>query len=66
MNAPVFRIAVYDKNRLFRCQIGNPSSLEVTVRHNLVSGLTMSVPLGHEKLSELMADGARLRDLFKG
>lgn len=63
---PVFRISVYDKNRLFRCQIGNPQALEVTVRHNLVSTLRMSVALDHKAVSELMADGARLVVKFKG
>lgn len=62
----VFRISVYDKNRTFRCQIGNPASLEVTVRHNLVSTLTMTVPLAHKSFEELKADGARLRVAFKG
>lgn len=61
-----FRISVYDKDRVFRCQIGSPSALSVTVRHNLVSTLSMTVPLGHERVAELMADGARLRVLFKG
>lgn len=62
----VFRVAVYDKNRVFQCQVGNPVSLEVTVRHNLVSTLKMSVSLGHERLPALMADGARLKVSFKG
>lgn len=62
----VFRIAVYDKNRVYQCQIGNPERLEVTPRHNLVSTLKMTVPLGHERLPELMADGARLKVSFKG
>ena len=62
----VFRIAVYDKDRVFKCQIGAPESLEVTVRHNLVSTLKMTVPLGHDRLPELMADGARLKVSFKG
>lgn len=62
----VFRIAVYDKNRVFKCQIGAPESLEVTVRHNMVGTLVMTVPLGHERLPELMADGARLKVSFKG
>jgi hypothetical protein len=62
----VFRIAVYDKNRVFQCQIGSPVSLEATVRHNLVSTLKMSVSLDHERLPELMADGARLKVSFKG
>lgn len=62
----VFRISVYDKNRVFQCQIGTPAALEVTVRHNLVSTLTMTVPLAHDRVSKLMADGARLRVLFKG
>jgi hypothetical protein len=61
-----FRISVYDKNRAFRCQIGNPAALSVTVRHNLVSTLTMSVPLAHDRVKELYADGARLKVLFKG
>jgi hypothetical protein len=62
----VFRIAVYDKNRVFQCQIGSPAALEATVRHNLVSTLKMSVSLDHERLGALMADGARLRVSFKG
>ena len=61
-----FRISVYNKNRVFQCQIGNPASLTATVRHNLISTLTMAVPLSHERLPELMADGARLRVTFKG
>ena len=63
---PVFRIGVYDKNRVFQCQIGSPVSLEATVRHNLVSTLKMSVSVRHDRLPELMADGARLRVSFKG
>lgn len=66
MSAPVFRVSVYGKDRVFKCQIGNPASLEVTVRHNLVSTLRMTVSLGHERVSELMADGARIKVLFKG
>jgi hypothetical protein len=62
----VFRIAVYNKDRVFQCQIGSPSSLEVTVRHNMVGNLMMTVPLGHERLPALMADGARLKVSFKG
>jgi len=62
----VFRISVYDKNRVFQCQIGNPTALEVTDRHNLVSTLTMTVPLAHKSFEKLKADGARLRVLFKG
>ena len=62
----VFRVGVYDKNREFRCQIGNPSALSVTVRHNLVSTLAVTVPLEHIRLPELMADGARLKVSFKG
>lgn len=61
-----FRISVYNKDRVFQCQIGNPASLTATVRHNLISTLTMAVPLSHERLPELMADGARLRVSFKG
>ena len=64
--APVFRISIYSKDRQFRCQIGNPSELTVTVRHNLVSTLSMTVPLGHQKLPELMADGARLVVSYRG
>jgi len=66
VSGPVFRISVYDKNRQFKCQIGNPAELTVTVRHNLVSTLKMTVPLGHDRQAELMADGARLRVLYRG
>jgi hypothetical protein len=62
----VFRIAVYNKDRVFQCQIGSPVSLEATIRHNLVSTLKMSVSLDHERLGALMADGARLKVSFKG
>jgi hypothetical protein len=62
----VFRVAVYNKNRVFQCQIGSPSSLEVTVRHNMVGNLVMTVPVGHDRVPELMADGARLKVSFKG
>ena len=61
-----FRVAVYDKNRLFRCQIGNPSALSVTVRNNLVSTMNVTVPLEHIRLPDLMADGARIKTSFKG
>lgn len=61
-----FRISVYDKDRRFRCQIGNPATLTATPRHNLVSTLSMSVPLGHARINELLADGARLKVSFRG
>jgi len=61
-----FRISVYDQDRLFRCQIGNPAALTATIRHNLTSTLTMTVPLQHNRVGELMADGARLKVSFKG
>ncbi|WP_457948318.1 Gp37-like protein [Pseudarthrobacter sp. alpha12b] len=61
-----FRIAVYDKDFRFRCQIGNPAALTATVRHNLTSTLTMSVPLTHRRFNELKEDGARLKVSFKG
>ena len=61
-----FRISVYDKDRLFRCQIGNPSALTAIVRHNLMGTMSLTVPLSHPKLGELMADGARVLVKFKG
>lgn len=61
----IFRIAVYDKNRQFRCQIGNPSALAGTIRHNMVSSLDLTVPLAHENIGELFADGARVKVLFR-
>ena len=61
-----FRISVYDKNRAYVCPIGNPSSLTATIRHNDVSTLTLSLPLGHKRVGALMADGARLKVSFKG
>jgi hypothetical protein len=64
--AQLFRISVYDKNRVFQCTIGNPKDLEVTLRWNQVSTLTMTVPLTHKRVPELLADGARVVVLFKG
>jgi hypothetical protein len=61
-----FRISVYDKNREYVCPIGNPSSLTATIRHNDVSTLTMSLPLGHKRVDALAADGARLKVSFMG
>ena len=61
----IFRVGVYDKDRLFRCQIGNPSALTATVRHNLVATLGITVPLSHIRVPELMADGSRLKVAFK-
>lgn len=61
-----FRISVYNKDREFQCQIGNPAMLVATPRHNLIGTATMAVPLGHRRIPELMADGARLGLSFKG
>jgi hypothetical protein len=66
VSAPVFRIGVYNKDRAFRCQIGRPSALEVTARHNLRGTLRLSVPLSHRSVEELQADGARLKVSFRG
>ena len=66
MVAPLFRISVYDGNRDFLCQIGSPSSLTATVRHNLVSTLTMTVPANHRRATELMREDARLRVSYRG
>ena len=66
MSASVFRISVYDRDRKFRGQIGNPTSLSVTVRHNLVSTMSMTIPLSHDKFPELFADGARLVVKYRG
>lgn len=63
---PLFRISVYDKNRVYQFPIGNPTSLEVTVRFNDVGTLSMVVPLAHERVPALMADGTRLRVLYRG
>lgn len=66
MSAPVFRIAVYDKNRVFQCQIGNPLILEATPRFSpLLSTLDMTVNANHIRVPELMADGARVQVWFK-
>jgi hypothetical protein len=62
----LFRISVYDGNRVFKCQIGDPSSMRVTVRHNLTGTLTMVLPLGHKRAPELLAEKARVRVLFRG
>lgn len=62
----VFRIGVYDGDRLFRCQIGNPTELRATIRDNMVSTLWLTVPLDHPRIDELKADGARLKVDFRG
>jgi hypothetical protein len=61
-----FRISVYDGNRVFQCQIGNPSSLSITVRHNNKGTMTMVVPLGHPRASKLLAEKARVKVEFRG
>lgn len=61
-----FRIGVYNKDRVFQCQIGNPAMLTATPRHNLIGTATMAVPLNHVRIPELMADGARLGLSFMG
>jgi hypothetical protein len=66
VSGPVFRIGVYNKDRQFQCQVGNPATLEVTARHNLRGTLRMSVPLGHKSVQSLQADGARLKVMFRG
>ena len=66
MVAALFRISVYDGDRVFKCQIGSPNSLSVTVRHNLPGTLRMSLPLSHTRASVLLEPKARLRVLFRG
>lgn len=61
-----FRISVYNKDRVFQCQIGNPAMLTATPRHNLIGTATMAVPLDHRRIQELMEDGARLGLSFMG
>lgn len=62
----LFRISVYDGNRVFQCQIGNPTSLSITVRHNLKGTMTMVLPLGHDKAPKLLAEKARVKVTFRG
>ena len=62
----VFRISVYDGHRVFQCQIGNPSSLTVTVRHNNKGTMTMVLPLGHPRAPALLAEKARVKVMFRG
>lgn len=62
----IFRVTIYDKDRVFRGQIGNPLALEVNPRHNGVGTLTMTVGLNHAKAGELLADGARIVCEYKG
>lgn len=55
------RIKVYDKDRIFQRQVGNPTSLVVTPRvHPLIGTAVMSVPLSHPAVPALRADGARV------
>lgn len=62
----VFRISVYDKNRNFRGQVGNPLALEVTPRFDSVGTLRMTVHTSHKRFDDLFADGARLKVSFRG
>jgi hypothetical protein len=63
----VLKITVHDRHRAFVGQIGNPSSLTVTVREfPLIGSATMTVPMDHPKADALMADGARVVFQFKG
>ena len=66
MVAALFRISVYDGDRKFLCQIGSPSELSVTVRENLVGTLTMTLPMSHRRIPELMREDARLKVKFRG
>ena len=61
-----FRIMVYNGDRVFQCQIGNPSKLEITVRHNLKGTMTMVLPLSHKRASKLLAEKARVKVMFRG
>lgn len=55
------QIKVYNKDRVFQRQIGNPTSLVITPRvHPLVGTAVMSVPLSHPGVPALRADGARV------
>lgn len=62
----VFRVSVYDKDRNFRGQVGNPTSLEVTPRFDSLGTLRMTVPASHKRFDDLFADGARLKVSFRG
>ena len=63
---PLFRISVYNKDREFQCQIGDPSELEAVIRFNDVSTLSLTVPLTHKAVPALMEDGARLKVRYRG
>ena len=41
----VFRIAVYDKDRVFKCQIGAPESLELTQQPPVVNVAPAEAPI---------------------
>ena len=62
----LFKIIIYDKDRQFTGQIGNPSKLTVTPREfPLIGTATMIVRDTHAKAGLLMADGARMVITFK-
>lgn len=63
----LFKITIYDTDRVFAGQIGSPLSLTVTPREfPLIGTATMVVQDTHVKVGALMAPGARLIFKFKG
>lgn len=62
----IFKITIYNKDRVFKGQIGAPLSLKVTPREfPLIGTATMVVQDEHPKAGILMADGARIVFTFK-
>ena len=61
-----FRIEVYDKTFAFKGYVGNPVSLVVTPRYNQISTGVLTVDLDHQRVGDLLADGARVVIYLRG
>lgn len=55
-----FKIDVYDKNLDWAGRVGNPLSVTVTPRHNQQGTASITVDGDHDRLEDLIADGARM------
>lgn len=65
-NHSPFTIEIYDKNFNFKGFIGDPVSLTVTPRFNLIGTAAIELEMDHHAVQYLMADGARIVILLRG
>lgn len=64
--APLFKVHLYDKNRVWECPVGAFEKIEGSIRYDNISDCEVTVKATHKRLGFMLEPGTRLGVFLRG